>query len=113
MGPRRKAKRDRPSEVASHQNAGPNDSEDQHLPNDRSDEHPDPLPTRRLTILYGERNLQTTIDLDASFTISEAKEMGSDQLLTHLHKQPYVPPGLTFDDDCTEFFPGIMMNRMI
>jgi hypothetical protein len=110
MGPRRrKAKRDRPSEDASHQNAGPNDSEDQHLPNEgRSDELPpqqDPK-LRRLTVMFCEHDLQKTVYVNASATIPQAKAIGSYELMEYL--RPNAPPGLTFDDQCTDFFPGMI-----
>ena len=109
MSPRRKANRDRPSEVASHQNAGPNDSDDQHLLNEgRSDERPRQQGRRLLTVLFCERELQKTLDLDASITISEAKKIGSRELLDHLRRQPDAPPDLSFDDECTDFFPSMI-----
>ena len=108
MAPRRKANRDRPSEVASHQNTGPNAAEDQHLPNEgRSDERLRQQDRRQLTVMFCERELQKTLNLDASTTISEAKKIGSRELLNHLRRQPDAPPDLSFDDECTDFFPSM------
>jgi hypothetical protein len=58
--------------------------------------------------MFCERELQTTIDLDASITISKAKEIGSHELLDYLRRQPNAPPDLTIDDECTDFFPGMI-----
>ena len=86
---------------------GPRDSfagpDVQHLPNEgRFDER------RQLIIMYCERELQMSVNFVPSTTISEAKEIGSSYLLKYLHEQPDGPPDVTIDDDCTEFFPGMI-----
>ena len=104
MSRRKKVNKDRLSAAA---DTGPNESEGPRLPHDdRSDEHPSQQDRRLLTVLFCERELQKTLDLDASTTISEAKELGSHQLLDYLRHQPDAPPDLSIDHECTDFFPG-------
>ena len=106
MNRRKKVNKDRPSAAA---NTGPNESEGPRLPHqDRSDGHPRQQGRRLLTVMFCERELQKTLDLDASTTISEAKELGTHQLLDYLRHQPDAPPDLSIDKECTDFFPGMI-----
>jgi hypothetical protein len=100
--PRKKANKASSSNIESHKNTGANDSENR-LPNENGPS------LRRLTVLFCERELQQTLDIDASTTISEAKKIGSRHLLDYLRGQPNAPPGLSIDDECTDFFPGKVM----
>jgi hypothetical protein len=60
----------------------------------------------QVTIVYGENKLQKTIKLPASTTVTDAKKTGSDIILKHLRDQPGVPPSISIDDECTDFYPG-------
>ena len=60
----------------------------------------------QVTILYGEHKLQQTIKLPASTTVTDAKKKGSEVILKHLRNQPGVPPSISIDDECTDFYPG-------
>jgi hypothetical protein len=63
---------------------------------------------RQVTVLYGENKLQQTIKLPASTTITDAKKIGSEEILNHLRNQPGVPSSISIDDECTDFYPGII-----
>ncbi|KAF8873844.1 hypothetical protein BD779DRAFT_1679029 [Infundibulicybe gibba] len=54
--------------------------------------------TRTVTVLYCEGELQMLVSVPSSFTITEAKEAGSVELLDHIHGLPGVPPTLALGD---------------
>lgn len=60
----------------------------------------------QITVLYGENKLQKTIKLPASTTVTDAKKVGSKEILNHLRLQPGVPSSISIDDECTDFYPG-------
>ena len=63
---------------------------------------------RQVTVLYGENKLQMTVKLPPSTTVTDAKAAGSEEILKHLRRQPGVPSPITIDDDCTDFYPGMI-----
>lgn len=63
---------------------------------------------RQVTVLYGENKLQRTIKLPSSTTVIDAKAAGSNEILKHLCLQPGVPSPIILDDDCTDFYPGMI-----
>jgi hypothetical protein len=71
---------------------------------------PYPMTNNRyeVTVLYGEKNLQRTLSFPASTTVRDAKKIGSKEILDHLRCQPGVPPSISIDDECTDFYPGII-----
>lgn len=38
----------------------------------------------------------------------DAKAAGSNEILKHLRLQPGVPSPIILDDDCTDFYPGMI-----
>jgi hypothetical protein len=62
----------------------------------------------QVTVLYGENKLQKTISLPASAMVATAKTFGSQEILDHLRLQPGVPSDVSLDDDCTDFYPGMI-----
>ena len=61
-----------------------------------------------MTVLYGESKLQKTISLPASATVATVKQFGSQEILDHLQLQPGVPTDVSLDDDCMDFYPGMI-----
>jgi hypothetical protein len=68
---------------------------------------------RLLTVLFGERELQKTIDIDASTTVAQAKKIGADELLKSLRLLPDAPSALVIDETCTDFYPGIIWQSQM
>jgi hypothetical protein len=68
---------------------------------------------RQVTVLYGENKLQKTISLPASATVAAAKKIGSDEILQHLRLQSGVPPAISLDDECTDFYPSMSQSQKI
>jgi hypothetical protein len=66
-----------------------------------------------MTVLYSEKRLQKTLSFPASVTIEDAKKIGSEEILKHLRLQPGVPPGISIDDECTDFYPSMILLRRI
>ena len=69
------------------------------------------MSNRKVTVLYGENKLQKTIALPASATVTDAKKISSEEILKHLRLQPGVPSTISIDDECTDFYPGIIQSR--
>ena len=98
---RKKANKDSPTDNPSHStsehctlNEGPS-----HRTEDR----------RIITVLFGERGLQKTIDIHASTTVSQAKKIGADKLVASLRLQLDLPSdSLSIDESCTDFYPGMI-----
>jgi hypothetical protein len=59
----------------------------------------------RVTLVYGEKNLQKTLFMPKGLSIHEAKEMGEVELLAHLSTLSGLPK-VKFDPECTDMFPG-------
>ena len=64
----------------------------------------------QVTVLYGEKKLQTTIKFLSSTTVADAKKRGSEKIQEYLRNQPGVPETVAIDDDCTDFYPGIIQS---
>jgi hypothetical protein len=64
----------------------------------------------RVTVLYSENKLQTTIKFPSSTTVADVKRRGSEDILNHLCNQPGVSETISIDDDRTEFHPGIIQT---
>jgi hypothetical protein len=64
-----------------------------------------------MTVLFGEKELQQTFSFDSSTTVADAKKHGSERLLEYLHLQPGAPPGLSIDESCTDFYPGMIRSQ--
>jgi len=62
----------------------------------------------QVTVLYSENKLQRTISLDPALasTVADAKKSGSEIFLDHFRDQPGIPPSISIDDDCTDFYPA-------
>jgi len=63
--------------------------------------------------MYGENKLQKTITLPTSATVTDAKKIGSEEILKHLRLQPGVPSAISIDDECTDFYPGMIQSRNV
>jgi hypothetical protein len=63
---------------------------------------------KQVTLLYGENKLQNRIWLPLSTSVKDVKKTGSEIIIKHLHNQPGVPSSISIDDDCTDFYPGII-----
>jgi hypothetical protein len=64
---------------------------------------------RTVTILYGEKKLQKTIAIPSSTTVKDTKKICTDELLKHLQSQSGVP-SISIDDECTDFYPGMIQS---
>jgi hypothetical protein len=62
----------------------------------------------QVTVLYSENRLQTTIKIPASTKVVDVGKRGSEEILNHLHNQPGIPETISIDDNCTDFYPGII-----
>src|ERR1700730_1382742 len=61
-----------------------------------------------VTVLYGESKMQKTILLPVTAIVSTAKKSGSDQILNHLRLQAGVLQDISINQECTDFYPGII-----
>ena len=67
-----------------------------------------------VTVMYGENKLQKTISLPATATVAASKKAGSVEITNHLRLQAGVPSDISIDDECTDFYPGmILLPKMV
>ena len=66
-----------------------------------------------VTVMYGENKLQKTISLPATATVAAAKQAGSVEITNHLRLQAGVPLDLSIDDECTDFYPGMILSPKV